>query len=196
MADIFDEVDEILDEIDSTPEPGEETVSANNSFDESELHEIMSEIENLEKEFDTDRSSDISSTPMMSSEYADGEVEEISEEISKESTYDDSAHFTDEEIESMSEIETNVIPMSRPVAVKAPEISFEAQGQMTLNLGFKIGEEVAQLSIDPIKGLCVKMNGVELIISDQDGCQVTMESGVKFTIPLTSEVSAHKKKSA
>lgn len=88
---------------------------------------------------------------------------------------------------------TQVMPTT---SGKAPEISFEACGQMSLNLGFKIGQETAKLSVDPIKGLCITMNGVELMISENEGCKVTMESGVNFTIPLTSQVSASKKKSA
>lgn len=52
MADIFDEVDEILGEMDSGAETSAEAKSVDQSFNDSELQEIMSEIENLEKEFD------------------------------------------------------------------------------------------------------------------------------------------------
>ncbi|RPJ73546.1 MAG: hypothetical protein EHM20_12070 [Alphaproteobacteria bacterium] len=76
------------------------------------------------------------------------------------------------------------------------EISFEAQGQMSLNLGFKIGEESARLVIDPVKGLVVTMSGVELCINQEEGCKVTMESGVKFSIPLSNSEASSKKKSA
>lgn len=76
------------------------------------------------------------------------------------------------------------------------EITFEAHGQMNLNLGFKIGEESARLVIDPVKGLVVTMSGVELCINQEEGCKVTMESGVKFSIPLSNSEAGSKKKSA
>lgn len=171
MSDIFDEVDEILDEIDSTKTHETEAVEAQ-GFNESELSDIISEIENLEKEFESEQKMPINTSP-------------VSVVSQLEDDYD-----------SMDEESAEVIPFSKSTATPSSEISFEAHGQMNLNLGFKIGEETAQLTIDPVRGLCVKMNGVELVISDSDGCMVTMESGVKFTIPLTTSSSALKKKTA
>ena len=75
-------------------------------------------------------------------------------------------------------------------------IIFVLESTLNLNLGFKIGEETAQLTIDPVKGLIVTLHGVEICINQEDGCKVTMDSGVNFTIPLTSSLSAMKKKSA
>ena len=92
--------------------------------------------------------------------------------------------------------EKKIVPAPSTSIKSNSEISFEAIGQMNLNLGFKIGDESAQLSIDPNKGLVVSMNGVQLCINQEEGCVVTMENGVKFTIPLTSSDSTLKKKSA
>lgn len=95
------------------------------------------------------------------------------------------------------------IPVT-PVATTAPTapamttssgVSFAAQGSMALTLDFKVGEENAKLTIDPVKGLTVILAGVELIINETDGCLVTMDNGMKFTVPL-STLSQSQKKSA
>jgi hypothetical protein len=85
---------------------------------------------------------------------------------------------------------------STPPSSSTSEISLEARGQMALNLGFRIGDQEAQLVIDPEKGLTVSLSGVELCLNLEEGCKVTMSNGVKFTIPLTSPELSLKKKSA
>ena len=215
MADIFDEVDEILGEMDSSAETSAEAKSVDQNFNDSELQEIMSEIENLEKEFDENETT--LSTPKVV-DHVQNELDEDkftagldSDNVSDEySDYVASAQAQEEvkEAKVLSIGKTPVAPISTPVtsatttsvstpsSAHAPEISFEACGQMNLNLGFKIGSETAKLTVDPVKGLCITMNGVELLINESEGCKVTMESGVKFTIPLTSQASASKKKTA
>jgi hypothetical protein len=209
MADIFDEVDEILGEMDSVAEASKEVKSEEQSFNDSELQEIMSEIESLEKEFDENETSLTASKVI---DHVQGEIDEDeyishnSEVTADEfSDYVASAPVEEAKVISISKttsapVATHITPTttasSTATTSQAPEISFEACGQMSLNLGFKIGSETAKLTVDPTKGLCITMNGVELLISESEGCKVTMESGVKFTIPLTSEASASKKKSA
>lgn len=220
MADIFDEVDEILGEMDSSTETSAEAKSVDQSFNDSELQEIMSEIENLEKEFDENETT-LSGPSVVDHVQSELDEDEYSSSTSSTEIVDEFEDYSSSTMESMhstpveeakviSIAKTPVAPVSTytaplaPAAApvmtttssKAPEISFEASGQMNLNLGFKIGQETAKLTVDPVKGLCITMNGVELVISETEGCQVTMESGVKFTIPLTSQASASKKKSA
>ena len=253
MSDIFDEVDEILNEVDGDS-GGDSKVSApvetESNFNESELMDIMAEIENLEKEFDTvapvEEASEMEAmlgSEMDSAEDSDMETESLLEELDEleeaeaisvaseaavaaiapapasmptpSMSKTELQKEIDRELEmtlqgAFDEASEVVAPISSPSilafekkATVAPattpsssEISFEAQGQMTLNLGFKIGEETATLSIDPVKGLIVTMKGVNLCINQEEGCQVTMENGVTFTIPLTSATSALKKKSA
>ncbi len=229
MSDIFDEVDEILKDVDlGTDDAAALDVESN--FNEAELQDIMAEIENLEKEFEM-------SPAEASAEAADvvpAEIinempdEVIATEISAQEEIEQPAHVEEAPVEKKLNLqdeidrelelslEMNQLPPVAPSAEvfsfekKAPvvppspsssgkmnsEISFEAIGQMNLNLGFKIGDESARLSIDPLLGLVITMNGVELCINQEEGCKVTMENGVKFTIPLTSSDSALKKKSA
>lgn len=198
MSDIFDEVDDILSEVNVDSEMEDfadisvDSSDAEKNFNESELQDIMAEIENLEKEYET------------------VEVKAAVAPIQAPTKQNDLQNEIDREIEmSMIEKEEADLDMVAPKVLSfekkststampatSSEISFEAHGQMNLNLGFKIGDENAQLTIDPVKGLIVTMKGVELCINREEGCKVTMENGVKFTIPLTSAESNLKKKSA
>ncbi len=207
MSDIFDEVDEILADVDVSADDSV-IAEADSNFNESELQDIMAEIESLEKEFEGESVETMEATaepivlPVKKTALQE-EIEreiEMSMEVSDEKKVDMVMDIADEPIV------TPVAPVEEPKvlsfekkstsSVPGSEISFEATGSMTLNLGFKVGDESAKLTIDPVKGLLVTMNGVELCISSEEGCKVTMENGVKFTIPLTSAESTSKKKTA
>lgn len=92
---------------------------------------------------------------------------------------------------------TSVAPTAptAPAMTSSSGVSFAAQGSMALTLDFKVGAENAKLTIDPVKGLTVILAGVELIINETDGCLVTMDNGMKFTVPLAT-LSKSQKKSA
>lgn len=211
MSDIFDEVDEILNEIDgefdasgmTEAEDYPEAMEDDKSFNESELMDIMAEIEGLEQDFVAAEEVVAVAKPIV----AVVAKTELQNEIDRELEMS----FVEKEEEELAQATPAVLtfekkPTAQPTqtAIAAPiaaaaassEISFEAHGQMNLNLGFKIGEENAKLTIDPVRGMVVTMSGVELRINQEDGCIVTMENGVKFTIPLTSSESNLKKKSA
>lgn len=219
MSDIFDEVDKILDEAGLGTEEVT-TAESESNFNESELQDIMNEIESLEKDFDpaptpvttSAPAADLYVTPAAKTSLQEEIEREIamSMEVSSEVKEDIVVPVTNETPITETVTEPKVLSFekksastSTPVSTtpatyskSSSEISFEACGSMNLNLGFKVGEETAKLSIDPVKGLVVTMNGVELCINQEEGCKVTMENGVKFTIPLTTSESASKKKSA
>jgi hypothetical protein len=189
MSDIFDEVDEILSDVDMNVDETSATEIESN-FNESELQDIMAEIESLEKEFEVE-----TPAPMKKAGLQAQIEREI--ETSMEVSTEKKEAFKETKKEILNEPKVlSFEKKSSMTNTKTSEISFEANGQMSLNLGFKIGEERATLSIDPVLGLIITMNGVELSISQEEGCKVTMENGVKFTIPLTSTESVPKKKSA
>lgn len=207
MSDIFDEADDILNDIDSDISDHEIPESGGDSnFNESELQDIMAEIEGFEEESEENNKTaakpevivhtrsknnaqksnvvainavDQVKKPNLQNEI-DAELEMSLGEIKKEKTI-------------IAQIEKTA-PHLKTTA--SSEISFEAHGQMSLNLGFKIGDHEAQLVIDPVKGLTVSLSGVELCLNLEEGCKVTMLNGVKFTIPLTSPETSLKKKSA
>jgi hypothetical protein len=174
---IFDDVDAIL----SDDITGDE----DKSFNEAELHDIMSEIENLEKEFVTEKKSSMTLQEQIDAEMASAETKP---EVKK--------------------VEAQIMSFEKPVAstpvfvpVNSPsssssEVSFAAHGQMNFNLDFKVGKDTAKLSVDPVKGLMLIVAGVEVCISEDSGCTVSMENGMTFTIPLSAQNKSPKKKSA
>ncbi len=184
MDDIFDEVDSILSEGDSSDEEA-------TNFNESELHDIMSEIDDLEKEFEAE------DLPMSLQEKIDAELAMELEEhqaIEEEEEEDQDEAFVHAKAKVMTFEKT--LPKNSSTVESKSEVNFQAQGQMSLNLDFKIGRETAKLVIDPIKGMIITLSGVELCISEDSGCTVEMDNGTKFTIPLSSQTNSLKKKSA
>lgn len=197
MDDIFDDVDSILD--------GDVSEEETTNFNESELHDIMSEIEDLEKEFEA------VDVPMTLQEKIEAELAmELEKATSPSSVMSDvetEVEAFEEPVAAVVETKAQVLAFEKvtPVATPTPVttstnsssgVSFAAHGQMSLNLDFMVGQETAKLTIDPVKGLVVTMSGVELCISEDSGCTVSMENGMKFTIPLTSTANSTKKKSA
>lgn len=206
MDDIFDEVDAILADVDAEAE--EVSIETESNFNESELQDIIAEIENLENEFETGPMLEREGSPvkkMQLQEEIERELamsQEVDEEVKKEFIAPVASTASEAEPKAEPEIlsfENKSGPIVTPVALeraKTSEISFSANGQMNLNLSFKVGNETATLTVDPALGIFVSMKGVELCLSEVDGCKVTMENGVNFTIPLTTGKTASKKKAA
>jgi len=218
MADIFDDVEKMV----AAERNSEDTAAAepvaedSQSFNDSELEDIMAEIESLESDFESE---ELKSSPEVlafdsSKAHKTDLQKQIESEIEKEidmhanvaevEAVEEPAAFTDEELAEI-ESSTDHIEMAKtpPVAAFVPreskaksEMSFEATGSMNVVLKFKIGAEVAELFIDQDRGLIVNMNGVELCLSENAGCTVTMENGINFNIPLTTSQSGPKKKAA
>ena len=234
MANVLDEVDEILNEMDAENLEGDSSDTVENNFNDSELQDIMAEIESLEEDFEVEAAEEVEAKPIALTKSI-AEVKSVNEQTDLQTRIDlelemslkvlrDEAEaeaentakikMKDEPKKKIVESKPTVLTFDKSaeksiqkstgveslksIAKNAPtsEVSFEGHGQMNLNLGFKIGEENAKLTIDPVKGLILVMSGVELCINQEDGCKVTMDSGVKFIIPLTSPQSILKKKSA
>ncbi len=211
MADnLFDDVDDILSE-ESVEASGDEK-----SFNEAELQDIMSEIEDLEKEFSSEDGGLVKSklTPealqnelseLNEEDFEDLDVTDAATELQSKVSVDNVEKMVEpkapfSEIEKVAPLKSTVLPFEKNQAgymtKKNPEVTFEAQGPMTLALDFKVGQDNAKLTIDPVKGLSVAVSGVEIVIDDVSGCTVTMENGMTFTIPLSTAGKSLKKKSA
>lgn len=187
--DIFDDVDAML---------AEEGLEEDTNFNESELQDIMSEIEDLEKEF-TQEEKPMSLQDKIEAELAMeiemGTFEEA--EVSTPAAVVEETVVVAETTPVVEESTAQVLSFEKTTtAPTGSGVSFQAQGTMALNLDFKVGEESAKLVIDPVKGLTVTVSGVELCISEDSGCTVSMENGMKFTIPLSTSNISHKKKAA
>jgi hypothetical protein len=194
MTNVLDEVDDILNEMEAD---NLDSDSVQSNFNDSELQDIMAEIESLEGEFETEVESESNLKPIvpiiLPTEINAKKQIDLQSEIDQE--LEMSLKMRDQPIVTIPDNTASKV-LSFDKKSLSSEVSFEAQGQMNLNLGFKIGEENVKLTIDPIKGLVLIMSGVELCINQEDGCKVTMDSGIKFIIPLTSPQSILKKKSA
>ncbi len=205
MADnLFDDVEAILDA----------EMSEDKNFNDSELQDIMAEIEDLEKEFISEEAP----AEMSLQEKIDAELAmELEAEAMAEDTIEETIEETAEVFESVARpvapvaevlafekaapaAPKTVAPMATSIptttSTSTSQVAFSAQGSMALNLDFKVGSESAKLTIDPVKGLIVTVSGVELCISEDSGCTVSMENGMKFTIPLSSQNNSHTKKAA
>jgi len=183
--------------------------AAEQSFNDSELKDIMSEIESLEKEFVEDGERSEEDLAVVSSEKTDlqNEIDKEVESMATEMSDDQDDAMADELI---SEVEDEVVAEAEPVdnVVSLPKaekkvassngaaMDFSAAGTMDFNLNFNIGTEAATLKVDGDKGLCVEMGGVVIEITSEHGCTVTMDGGVNFNIPLTTSGNADKKKAA
>lgn len=178
--------------------------TAEQSFNDSELQDIMSEIESLEKEFVEEGERSPEELAIVSSQKTDlqSEIDKEVESMSSEMSDDD--NFADEIIDEIeedivSEVDNVVtLPSSekRETTGQGAAMDFSAAGTMDFNLNFNIGTEAATLKVDGDKGLCVEMGGVLIQITQESGCTVTMEGGVNFNIPLTTSTNAAKKKAA
>lgn len=177
--------------------------TAEQSFNDSELEDIMSEIESLEKEFVEEGERSPEELVVVSSEKTDlqSAIDQEVESMSAELAPDDKAMIEEAvaEVEETSNEVDNVValPKSEKVAsTSGAAMDFSAAGTMDFNLNFNIGSEAATLKVDGDKGLCVEMGGVVIEITQEAGCTVTMEGGVNFNIPLTTSGNAATKKAA
>ena len=208
-----------------------ESENEETGFNEAELQDIMSEIENLEKEFSdspvqssgedvelsmvedslkvapelvekTDLQKQIDEEMSASFDNQVSEVDTSEAELSMDHV-DTEMMEADEilgevDVEDAAELESNVINMSSSVvsSVKpkinsnAP-VSLACEGNMTMSMSFKLGDGEVKLSVNGDQGVTLSFSGVEVHMTESEGCVVEMNNGVKFQIPL-SEVKSKK----
>lgn len=192
--------------------------SVEQNFNDSELQDIMNEIESLEKEFIEQEASEESSAEVkmdnvqaeevhepqgseveepVAQEQQQQEQEEVAEEAMAEmDDADESAEMEDFSNE-LDEIEDNIVAMeqpTQPASVPTGEMSFSGHGQMDFNMNFSLGGQDAQLVVEEGK-LKVMVAGVELYLSEK-GCEVEMNGGVHFSIPFDESGNSAGKKAS
>lgn len=172
-------------------------------FNEEELQDIMSEIEDLEKEFVEETATAEAEGPHDDlQDTIDKEIEELNKiditepvaeaETPVEATSEPTVEATEEDnVVSILKEETPVATTCEGTYSGAP-VEFSANGEMNLNMNFSVGESTATLMVSKEGGLSVQMDGVDLEITDQ-GCTVELSGGVKFTVPLTAREASNKK---
>ncbi len=192
------------------------------SFNDAELQDIMNEIESLEKEFveeeGTAQTKSVEASQVDEEAPApekDSDGDEISAE-SDESLLQEAESLESEEVQAeaeevqaeveeetspIAEVEeetNNVVampiaqtPATQPTSNGEGYMQFSGQGEMDMQLNFQLGSETATVNIKD-GGLTVTLAGVQLNLSE-DGCEVNMEGGVKFSVPLTGKQTQEKK---
>lgn len=240
----------------------DESVVEEMGFNDSELQDIMNEIESLEKEFvetapteslavespeslvvnpemviktdlqkqieeemnavfedhaleTSENFSDTETVEMGSDLAVDTDLMEADEILESVEAFDESIQEENIPEEGMEEatfvhaepmendIATNIIEMSsHAVASNFKEVtssisstqspvSLACEGNMTLSMSFKLGSGDVKLNVRGEHGVTLSFAGVEVHMTENEGCVVEMENGVKFQIPL-AEVKSKK----
>lgn len=199
-----DELQDIMSEIESLEkefgesEDGPVAISVKDAVME-ELNEDLGEItdedlEEINAEFKAEVAEVIAKVAFADSPTKPSLQDEIEKEL--EASLKHTVAEANTKTEPKAEVLKFETPKSKtisPAPQATGDVSFSAVGSMALTLDFKIGEENAKLIIDPVKGLLVTLAGVELKINETDGCHVTMENGMKFSIPLATLDKSAKK---
>ncbi len=153
-------------------------------FNEDELQDIMNEFESLEQEY-KEAPEQVkeakSATPTV-------EVEEVSE-------VEDEGELNIVEEISASEEETqhdNVVSMAAKKATTHSHHDATSTSNVSMSMEFPIGDQVAQIGLNPEYGFSFNMDGVELTIDAENGCVMTLPGGMTFTFPVQNK-SKHKK---
>lgn len=68
-------------------------------------------------------------------------------------------------------------------------VSLQAEGTMSLMMNFKIGDGDVKLFVNGNQGVTLSFEGVEVHMSEEEGCVVEMTNGVKFNIPLKDKIA-------
>ncbi len=155
------------------------------SFNDDELADIMSEIENLEKEFAESVDAAPAEEPQAEEPQAEAvQVEAAHEEVdhTEPEVLAELVSKPIEEVVHKTNHSEKVVPMKKtespvhhaPAASGHSSLSFKVEGQMTLSLAFEVNGQ-----------------SVSLEISDS-GLQIAMDSGASFHLPM-SNVGAAKK---
>jgi hypothetical protein len=143
-------------------------------FNDSELQDIMSEIESLEREFVEDEAAPVAeaeSESPSSDEYFEEEAPEV------------------EPAERVVSIGKSA--PAAPVSGHAPHVDFTASGPMNFTMSFQMGEAEVGLNVDRESGLTLVMDQVEFHVG-AEGCVVHMPGGAKFTLPFSTAGSSRK----
>ncbi len=146
------------------------------SFNDDELADIMSEIENLEKEFaesvDEVPAEESHAEAVHEEEIDHTEPEVLTQLVSK--PIEEVVHKTnyDENVVAIKKVSA---PAHQAAAAGGhSSLSFKVEGQMTLSLAFEVNGQSVSLEIS------------------EAGLQIAMDSGASFNLPMTKSGTAKK----
>lgn len=132
-------------------------------FNDDELADIMSEIEDLENDLSA---SPVEDKPAAKVEAAPAESSESKDVLLKLADMPQEKAFKTTPAKSYE---------ASPVSGTASKMEFSVTGNMVVNLTFHVGGESVCLTVDEAQGLVIEMDG-----------------GAKFTLPLSGKASGKK----
>jgi hypothetical protein len=173
-------------------------------FNDSELQDIMQEIESLEKEFGGDSPDVVAESPAVEPEgddkqddrtdlqkAIDKEVEDLEMETNtneaKKSVDEPENKHSDDEEDVFDESDFNEETHAKVTPISnhshREEMQLKASGPMSLELNFPVGEQNANFKVLP-QGFEVELNGIVVHVDDKKGCHISMPGGAEFSLPL------------
>ncbi len=159
------------------------------NFNDSELQDIMAEIESLEQDFSSDEP-EVEQEMTAEVEVEDDFSSELDDEVVAEESFEEgpedapeSEIFAEEEC-SVSEI----TPISKSSSQSPME--FHGAGVLDFNMTFPVGDQKANVKVEDGQ-VKVIVGEVSFSISE-DGCFVEMAGGVQFSVPAPGHKSIKK----
>ena len=134
-------------------------------FNDEELADIMSEIENLEREF-AEPSSEESASVEPAYEEPDAEETAVLHELVQKPVA--------ETVLKTHHEETKVLAKKHAPSNAPATMSFKVEGQMSVELSFDVNGQSVSLSVT------------------EEGLSITTDSGAKFTLPMTKHEATKK----
>lgn len=177
--------------------------SADQGFNESELADIMKEIEGLEQDFKSDPESSMTDVSNLS------EAESLQAELSKEDSFAEQKHFKETSLQQDIDSEISSAIESADSVETADSVSLEGDEDNVVSLSkeremrkssLSAAEGPMQMSFDVSGSMNLKMtftvNGktIDLIVDGSDGLSIALPGGVKFSVPVGDEASLVTKK--
>ncbi|PIP90002.1 MAG: hypothetical protein COW01_15040 [Bdellovibrionales bacterium CG12_big_fil_rev_8_21_14_0_65_38_15] len=164
-------------------------------FNEDELQDIMNEFESLEQEYN-DAPEQAKEVKSVAPTKVEEEVQQVEDE-GELNIVDEIVDDFNDEVEE--ETHDNVVSMSAKTsapksAPAATHTHHNASSNVSMSMEFPIGDQVAQIGLNPEYGFSFNMDGVELTIDAENGCVMTLPGGMTFTFP--AQHNSKQKKSA
>ena len=167
------------------------------NFNDSELQDIMAEIESLEQDFSGDESEalqDIAAEADIEEEVSSDPVDEHEEEVVAEVEADESFEEEPEDAagpESYTEEECSVSEIT-PISKGSSEspMEFHGAGVLDFNMSFPVGDQKANVKVEDGQ-VKVVLGDVSFSITEE-GCFVEMAGGVQFSVPAPGHKSIKK----
>ncbi len=160
-------------------------------FNEDELQDIMNEFESLEQEYND--------APEQAKEVKSAAPIKVEEEV-QEVEDEGELNIVDEIVDEVEEeAHDNVVSMSAKTSASKPASAashthHNVSSNVSMSMEFPIGDQVAQIGLNPEYGFSFNMDGVELTIDAENGCVMTLPGGMTFTFPAQKQ--SKQKKSA